>query len=107
MVADGHSVDPDQLRDHATQLEALGDRLLAVQDASISIVQDDEAYGVLCGWISGLLEERHAEQDRLVNRAYSNLSKAARALRATADDYETADTDTGASFDDLEGQLYY
>ena len=106
-MASGHSVNPDELRDHANQLEALGDRLQAVQDASISIVQDDEAYGVLCGWISGLLEERHTEQDRLVNKAYSNLSKAATELRATADDYEAADSDTRASFDDLEGQLYY
>jgi hypothetical protein len=106
-MADGHSVDPDQLRDHANQVEALADRLLAIQDASISIVQDDEAYGVLCGWISGLLEERHAEQDRLVNKAISNLTKSATELRATADDYEAADTDSGAAFDDLEGQLYY
>jgi hypothetical protein len=95
---DGFNVDVGQLRTHAGNLEALRDRFGAVKTASTHIAQDDEAYGLLCGWISGILEGRHTRQDDLIAYVEENLTLAAKSLRDTADDYETRDTATADVF---------
>lgn len=105
-MASGYTVDVEQLREHANRLEALKDRFDAVLSASSYIEQDDEAYGTLCAWISGCLEQRHQDQDGMVERAQSNLEKAAQAVRDCAADYESGDEDTKTSFSDLESQLF-
>ncbi|MEU6246629.1 type VII secretion target [Glycomyces sp. NPDC047010] len=105
-MASGFSVDAEQLREHASQLDALKDRFDAVLSASSFIEQDDEAYGTLCGWISGCLEQRHQDQDDMVTRAQSNLEKAAQAIRECADSYESGDEETKGSFSDLEAELF-
>jgi hypothetical protein len=64
-MVDGFNVDPEELRGHANNLEAIKQRLDAVMDASTHIEQDDEAYGTLCGWIAGCLESRHQTQDEI------------------------------------------
>lgn len=101
----GYTVDPEELRGHSNNLEALKDRLTTVLDASNAITQDDEAYGTLCGWISGILEGRHQEQDSLIEFALSNLAVAAQALRSSADEYENSDGESHTAFTDLEAQL--
>ena len=84
-------------------LRAAYDRYVAaVKDASTHIAQDDQAYGLLCGWISAILEGRHQRQDDLVAYVEENLSLVATSLRDAADVYEemeagTADTMTGIS----------
>ena len=90
-MGDGYTVDVAQLRQHATNLESLRERFANVKGASADIAQDDQAYGVLCGWISGVLEGRHQEQDSLLDFAANNLDLAARELRDSADDYDEMD----------------
>jgi hypothetical protein len=90
-VQQGYRVDPEQIRRHATNIEAVAARFAAVEAASRHIAQDDEAYGLLCGWISGVLEGRHVRQDELVAFVAENLSLAATSLRATADHYLAVD----------------
>ncbi len=96
---DGFDVDVAQLRTHAGSIEGLRDRFGAVKTASANIAQNDEAYGLLCGWIAGVLEGRHTRQDELIAYVEENLTLCAEALRATADDYETQDTAFGDNFD--------
>jgi hypothetical protein len=101
-MGDGYGVDIEQLRTHAGNIEQLRDRFAAVKDASTHIAQDDQAYGLLCGWISAILEGRHQRQDELVAYVEENLSLVATSLRDAADVYEemeagTADTMTGIS----------
>lgn len=91
-MADGYTVKPEELRKHASNLDALKARFDAVKAASAHITQDDQAYGLLCGWISGILEGRHAEQDSLLDFAVNNLALAAQELRDSAGDYEEMDT---------------
>jgi hypothetical protein len=85
---DGFTAIPDELRTHATNVDALRERFADVKGASSYITQDDQAYGLLCGWISAVLEGRHQKQDELIGKAEENLALVAKSLRDTADDYE-------------------
>ncbi|MEU7906324.1 type VII secretion target [Actinoplanes sp. NPDC049118] len=91
-MADQFDVDPLQLYRHAANVKAVRDQLAAIKGASQAIAQDAAAYGLLCGWISAILERRHQGQDRLYARAEENLALAAEALIATAREYEAADS---------------
>ncbi|WP_026925420.1 type VII secretion target [Glycomyces arizonensis] len=104
-MGNGYTVDPAELRTHAGNLEALRNRFDAIKSASAYITQDDEAYGTLCGWIAGCLEERHQDHEELVDYLAENLDIAARAVRSCADDYEAGDEDSKGSFDELDGRL--
>jgi uncharacterized protein YukE len=93
-MGDKYTVDPAELRKHAGNVDSLKERFAAVKAASTHIAQDDQAYGLLCGWISGILEGRHHKQDELLAYVEENLDIVARELRATADDYEARDAAT-------------
>ncbi|WP_406688960.1 type VII secretion target [Saccharopolyspora sp. ID03-671] len=95
-MGDGYTVNAEQIRAHAAKVEQIQARFDAVKSASAHITQDDQAYGLLCGWISGILESRHARQDELISYVAENLSLAAESLRAAADDYQAMDEDHAA-----------
>ena len=94
-MADGFAVDAQQLRAHAARIDAIQRRFGQVTAASAAISQDDSAYGLLCSWMSGILEKRHVRQDQLYAYVAENLRLAADALIRTSQDY--ADTDEGAA----------
>jgi len=87
----GWVVDPEQIRAHAENIAMLRDRFGAVKSASKHIAQNDAAYGLLCGWISGILEGRHGRQDQLVADVEENLAVVVRELRRSAEMYENID----------------
>ena len=82
----------------AARLAAIQDRFGAIKGASAAITADTAAYGMLCGWISAILEQRHVRQDALFAYVEENLRLAAAALVATGDDYDRTD---GAAADRL------
>ncbi|HET6481881.1 MAG TPA: type VII secretion target [Actinoplanes sp.] len=90
-MSDGFSVDAQQIRAHATKVDALQQRFAAIKSASSAIVQDDAAYGMLCGWMAGILEARHTKQNELYAYVEENLRLASDALIRTSQDYELAD----------------
>ncbi|WP_249997450.1 type VII secretion target [Actinoplanes sp. M2I2] len=90
-MSDGFQVDAGQIRAHAAKVDAIQQRFAAVKAASTAIVQDDAAYGMLCGWMAGILEARHAKQDELYAYVEENLRLASDALLRTSQDYEVAD----------------
>ncbi|MEV6493956.1 type VII secretion target [Actinoplanes sp. NPDC051633] len=90
-MSDGFIVDPAQLRSHAAAVEQVKGQFAAVKGASAHIAQDDAAYGLLCGWIAGILEGRHRRQDELIAYVEENLTLLSDALRATAAEYEQVD----------------
>jgi hypothetical protein len=90
-MGDEFTVDPAQLRRHVASIEAVQARFGAVTGASAAIAADGAAYGLLCGWIAGILEARHVKQDELMAYVRENLSLAADALSAAGRDYESAD----------------
>ncbi|GHJ53263.1 hypothetical protein Nm8I071_25700 [Nonomuraea sp. TT08I-71] len=93
----GWVADTEQIRAHAAYVEALRARFEAVRGASAHIARDDQAYGLLCGWISGILEDRHTRQDELVAYVDENLRLVADGLRRTADNYDGVDGDAESS----------
>jgi excreted virulence factor EspC (type VII ESX diderm) len=102
-MGEGYTADPEQIRTHAKNVETLGKRFDAVNTASTHIAQDDEAYGLLCGWMSGVLEGRHQRQDELVAYVQENLTRVEKSLRDTAGDYAAMDSrvvDTMGSIED-------
>jgi hypothetical protein len=90
-VSDAFQVDSSQLSRHAANVGAVRDRLTAIKGASSAISQDDRAYGLLCGWISAVLERRHGGQDQLYAYVEENLHLLAEALDSTSRDYDAAD----------------
>jgi hypothetical protein len=90
-MGDEFTVDPAQLRRHAANVDAVRARFDAVAGASAAIAADDAAYGLLCGWISAILEGRHVKQDELMAYVRENLSLAADSLAAAGRDYENVD----------------
>jgi hypothetical protein len=94
-MSDGFAVDVPQIRAHAAKIDAVQQRFAAVQAASSAIARDDAAYGLLCGWIAGVLERRHTRQDELIAYVAENLRLASDALIRTGQEYEQAD-DTAA-----------
>ena len=65
-------------------LEALRARFDAVVASSARIERNDAAYGPLCGWISGRLEECHVRQDELIAYVEENVELAADELGSIA-----------------------
>ncbi|MGA5303740.1 type VII secretion target [Nucisporomicrobium flavum] len=102
-MPDAFQVDSSQLFRHAANVRAVRDQLAAVTSASAAISQDDSAYGLLCGWISAILERRHDSQDELYTYAGENLQLLADALEATGRDYEAVDADAGRMIRDAGG----
>ena len=92
-MADSYTVDPAQLDEHAANLESLKQRFAAVKAASAHIAQDDQAYGLLCGWLSGVLDGRHQRQDELIAYVEENLSIVAQELRDSAGEYRSRDAE--------------
>jgi vacuolar-type H+-ATPase subunit B/Vma2 len=104
-MGDGYTVDNAQLRQHASNLDSLKERFAAVKSASTHIAQDDQAYGLLCGWISAVLEGRHKKQDELVAYVEENIRLAAQALRDSATAYERREASTGKAMKDIHNTL--
>ncbi|MET8122291.1 type VII secretion target [Micromonospora sp. NPDC005189] len=104
-MSDGFEVDAEQIRQHARNIEALRARFSAVKNASAHIAQDDAAYGLLCGWISGILEGRHNRQDELITYVEENLSLVVKGLGTTADNYDSADGDADTTIRKVGSQL--
>jgi hypothetical protein len=90
-MTDGFAADAAQIRAHAAKLGAVQDRFGAIKGASASLTADTAAYGMLCGWMSAILEQRHVRQDQLFAYVEENLRLAAAALVATSDDYDRTD----------------
>jgi hypothetical protein len=104
-MGQGFEVETEQIRAHARNVEALFDRFGAVKAASAHIAQNDEAYGLLCGWIAGVLEGRHVRQDELIAYVAENLTLAADSLRKAADAYDSEDQNAGEGLKQIESNL--
>jgi len=90
-VTDAFQVDSAHLHAPGDAQTARLVQLTAITGASRAISQDDSAYGVLCGWISAILERRHIGQDELYAYVKENLLLLAEALESTGRDYDAAD----------------
>ncbi|MEU6857584.1 type VII secretion target [Glycomyces sp. NPDC046736] len=90
-MAQGYSVESEELLAHAATLEALADRMQSVGEASQYITFDYEAYGVYCAWMGLVMIGRQFTQVELVAAVQANLTAAAGELRAAAAAYDDTD----------------
>jgi hypothetical protein len=90
-MVNGFHVDVEQLRTHVRNIDAVRSRFGAVKSASTHIAQDDQAYGLLCGWISGILEDKHHKTDELIAYVEENLGLVGTELTSVANDYAAMD----------------
>jgi len=88
---EGFRVDVAQLHQHASNVRAVRDQLGAIKGASQAITQDHSAYGLLCGWISAILECRHRAAEELFNLVDENLRLAAEGITDNAASYEATE----------------
>ncbi|ONI81463.1 hypothetical protein ALI144C_19210 [Actinosynnema sp. ALI-1.44] len=102
-MPDGFVVDTDQIRAHAANVEAVLARFDAVKAASTHIAQDDQAYGLLCGWISGVLEGKHTRQDAVIAKVAENLRLVAAELRTSAEMYDTTEGTNASALSSITG----
>ena len=104
-MSSGFIVDADELRDHAAHLDALVARIGAVMDASSHIQKDEEAYGLLCSWMTWVMEGRHQDQDDITGYVAQNLELCAAELRDAADLYDGSDVDAESAMRLLQEEL--
>jgi hypothetical protein len=78
-MGDSFHVDTDQLRQHAAAVDDFTTRTDTAADAGRQVAGMDNAYGLLCRPIAGLLAGPQ-------QRCADSLSKAAQALRRITDD---------------------
>ncbi len=101
----GIEVDPEELRAHASNLHELIQRFENVRSASAAIAEAPEAFGPLCEWMAGILEEKHALVDPLIDQGKANLDSHVDAINECAAAYEDSDVAAAKDLDDLFGEI--
>jgi hypothetical protein len=91
-VSGGFTADPAEICAHAAKVAAIHERFGAITAASAAITRDDTAYGLLCGWMAGILDERLTSQTSIHAYVAENLRLAEESLISTGRAYETVDT---------------
>ncbi|MEV3935040.1 type VII secretion target [Glycomyces sp. NPDC049804] len=102
-MSGGIEVDPEELRTHAGHIDGLIQRFETVQAASAEITAAPDAFGPLCEWMAGILEDKHQMVEPLFGKGISNLGTHVEALRTCAELYEESDAGAGSEFDRLSG----
>ncbi|MCP2260734.1 Excreted virulence factor EspC, type VII ESX diderm [Streptoalloteichus tenebrarius] len=90
-MADGYDVLFDELRAHASRLDALRERLDAAVGAAQQVSMGDEAYGKICSFFVPVV---HAVSDPgmdALRRAAESMSETAREVRDTGQTYEATE----------------
>lgn len=104
-MSSGIEVDPEELRTHAGHIDGLIQRFEAVKAASAHISAAPDAFGPLCEWMAGILEEKHQMIEPLFDKGASNLGTHVEALRTCADLYDDSDASAASDFGRLSGGL--
>lgn len=104
-MSNGIEVDPEELRTHAGHIDGLIQRYETVKAASAAITAAPDAFGPLCEWMAGILEEKHQLVEPLFDKGRNNLDTHVQALRTCADLYEESDASAGSDFEKLSGGL--
>jgi uncharacterized protein YukE len=104
-VSTGIEVDPEELRTHAGHIDGLIQRYETVKAASAQIAAAPDAFGPLCEWMAGILEEKHQMVEPLFDKGKDNLGTHVEALRTCADLYEESDASAASDLDKLSGGL--
>jgi len=98
----GYHAPVEDITKHAGNIDALRERFGAIKAASSHIAKDNEAYGLLCGWIADVLEGKHVKVDDVIAYVEENLQLVADTLRDAAKVYERMEEQHRGTFQAIE-----
>jgi len=86
-----YDVVPDELRTHASHLDALIDRLSNVTSAANTVSVSDEAYGLLCSFLPPMVNPMEERGIEALRTAVEGVGNTAENVRATATQCQDGD----------------
>ncbi|NKQ51275.1 ESX-1 secretion-associated protein [Amycolatopsis sp. K13G38] len=90
---------PDELRAHGSHLDGLVDRLHTAVDAAKTVTLDDEAYGLLCGFLPPIVNATTQDDATdTLNAAVEGVSTIADNVRTAATSYDDQDQTNAQPF---------
>ena len=95
----GFEVTAGDLVAHARSLDRVCDEVAAARNAGSAVVLGSGAYGVLCGWVAGLLAPAQDSAVTALAGSVGALEQTARGLRDSAGVYDAVDAGSSAGFD--------
>lgn len=90
-MPDGYDVLPDELRNHAGKLDALGDRLSTAMDAASQVTLGTQAYGQICQFFVPIVQAVSQPGVSALAEAAGSMDGTANGVRATAGSYDTTE----------------
>lgn len=103
MTGDGFRLHSDDLRSHAKKLGELSGRIGSAGRGAGGAPPD--AFGVIGGFLPGLLQPLVDDAGKLINTAEESVSVVGELARGTADHYDQVDDAVAAAFQKIEGLL--
>ncbi|GAB2686444.1 hypothetical protein GCM10027271_56430 [Saccharopolyspora gloriosae] len=99
-----YEVVSEDLRAHASHLDALTDRLGTALSAAQEVSMSDEAYGLLCSFLPPIVNPTEEEGVNALKAAREGVEVTAENIRTTAKEYDANDDDNAESFRKFENQ---
>ncbi|WP_243789596.1 type VII secretion target [Saccharopolyspora gloriosae] len=99
-----YEVVSEELRAHASHLDALTDRLDTAVSAAKEVSMSDEAYGLLCSFLPPIVNPMEEEGVTALEAAREGVEVTAENIRNTAKEYDSNDEDNAESFRQFERQ---
>ncbi|MCG8918611.1 ESX-1 secretion-associated protein [Actinokineospora sp. PR83] len=90
-MPDGYDVLPDELRNHAGKLAALGERLGTAVDAASQVTLGTQAYGVICQFFVPVVQAVSQPGVDALAEAAGSMDATANGVRANAVSYDTTE----------------
>ncbi|MEU4802972.1 type VII secretion target [Actinosynnema sp. NPDC023587] len=94
---------PDEVREHAEQVQGQGDVLGQALDAARQVSMSADAYGVLCQPFTLMLDPLEKWGVDALSQAKEALDSMAESLKATVELYEQVESDNVERFERLGG----
>lgn len=92
-MSDRVSVTPDELREHASGVDEVIDRLDTAVEAAQQVSLDNDAYGILCRPFAWMLDPVEQYGIDTLKQAVEGMRDTAENVRGAAEDYESVDQD--------------
>ncbi|WP_017976562.1 ESX-1 secretion-associated protein [Actinopolyspora halophila] len=90
-MSDRVNVTPDELREHASGVDEVIDRLDTAVEAAQQVSLDNDAYGILCRPFAWMLDPVEQHGIDTLKQAVEGMRDTAENVRGAAEDYESVD----------------
>jgi uncharacterized protein YukE len=97
-MTNGFGVSPEELRSHASKLDALSENLRTALDAANQVTMGTEAYGVICSFFVPIVQAVSQPGVAALSTASDAMGDQAANVKDTAQTYESGDDANADSF---------